>query len=183
MRTRAAVLTIVYLIMDLAAIALSLLLSAMYSISTHVIAGSRFTLAELNLPPIGILLCLLWYFSTKSTGLYDNRALRPYSVEVVYALKNIVVQFLTLILILFSLKDSLLTRTFVLSYALVLTVTVLAEKFALRFIIDRLTRGLRAMGNVLIIGANELGKSIHLKLTQSPLTYDVVGYIDDKKTR
>ena len=179
MRTRAVLLFLIYLIPDLAAIVLSLVISASYSISTYVIAGSTYTLAGLNLTYIGVLLCVVWYFSSKSTGLYDDLAVRPYSVEAFYILKNIIVQFLFLVLILFSMKEPLLTRTFVLSYTLILALALLTEKLVMRFVITRFTRRMHAMGNVLIIGANEMGHTLYTKLTQPPLAHNVVGFIDD----
>ena len=182
MRTRAALLFLLYLISDLAAILAALLLSALYSISPHVIFHSKHTLAGLNLTYIYFLLCFVWYFSSKSTGLYDDLVAKPYSLETFNVLKNLVFQFLFLILILFAVKERLLTRIFVLSYSFMLVLIVMTEKVALRLLLTRIRTGIQRTGNVLIIGANDIGNNIYKKLVQPPLAYNVVGFIDDEKS-
>lgn len=168
------------MLVDLIAILLALLLSALYSISPYVIHHSKYTLANLDLQYIYFLLSIVWYFSTQSTRLYDDPRSKLYSVDAYNILKNIFFQLICLILLLFVIKERALTRTFVLVYFALVTVFIIMGKLFIRFALDKLAKRFMEANRVVIVGANELGGDVYKKLYNLSLGYHVVGYIDDE---
>lgn len=168
---------------DLAAILTAIILSALLSISPEVIHGSRYTLANLNLQYMYLLQCFVWYFSSKSTGLYEDPFTKRYSNETFIVLKNLVFQIVSLVLVLFAVKEHVLTRTFVLSYSILLVILVLSEKIIVHLILRWLRHRLLGASNVLIVGANEMATEVGNKLAERSLGYNVIGYIDDGESK
>jgi FlaA1/EpsC-like NDP-sugar epimerase len=180
MRTRTFLIFLLFLISDFIAILFSLVISALYSISSYVIQNSEYTLADLDLQYIYLLLCFVWYFSARSTGIYEDHRSKVYSIDVYNILKNIIFQVVCLILILFVIKEQALTRTFVVVYFICATIFIILGKTIVRFALDRLRHKLREVSNVAIIGANALGNNIYKKLYRLSAGYNVIGYIDDE---
>ena len=114
MKTRVHLIYLLYLSVDLIAILLALLLSAIFSISPYVIPYSNhYTFASLEIQNIYLLLAIVWYFSARSTGLYDNPRSKSYSIDAYNILKNIFFQSVCLMLLFFIIKERALTRTFI----------------------------------------------------------------------
>lgn len=180
MRTRTYVIFLIFLVSDLFALLLALILSALYSISPYVIHHSKYTLSNLDLPYIYLLLCIVWYLSARSTGIYNNPRSKSYSIDSYNILKNILFQVVCLVLILFVIKERALTRTFVLVYFALAIVFMILEKIFIRFVLGLLRKRFTEANRVVIVGANELGGNVHQKLCNSSFGYNVIGYIDDE---
>src|SRR5450759_481484 len=85
MKSRSYLIFLIYFIPDLLAILLSVIVSTLYSISHYVIPGSKYSLLDVNPEYIFLLACIVWYYSSKSTGLYDD----PISKEIGQDIANI----------------------------------------------------------------------------------------------
>lgn len=180
MRTRVQLIYMLYLSVDLIAILLALLVSAVFSISPYVIPYSnQYTLANLEIRNIYLLLAILWYFSARSTGLYDNSRYKMYSIDAYNILKNIFFQIVCLMLVFFIIKERALTRIFFIVYFSLVTIFIFFGKISVRLILRVFREKFNDSGKVVIIGANELGRNVYDKLCNHSVGYNVIGFIDD----
>ena len=83
-------------------------------------------------------LLIIWYFSSRSTGLYKEFHSRAFISELVILTKNIVIQLIAAILILFISGEFIFSRTFILIYAGFLFLLLSSEKFLVRQILIHL---------------------------------------------
>ena len=179
MRTRAQLIHILYLLVDMVGIFLALLLSALYSISPSVILHSTYRVEDLGLQYIYLLLAFVWYFSSRSTGLYESPRPKLYSIDAYNILKNIFSQIVCLMLVFFVIKERALTRTFLLVYFALITWLMFLGRIGVRLLLRNLRKKFSDASRVIIIGANELGRNVYEKLYSNSVGYNVVGYIDD----
>jgi putative colanic acid biosysnthesis UDP-glucose lipid carrier transferase len=161
MRTRITIIYLLYLFVDWVALFFALLLSAVYSLSPYIIQHSKYTIADLDLQYIYFLLCFVWYFSARSSGIYNDSRPKLYSIEAYNIVKNILFQIICLILILFVVKEKALTRTFILVYFVLVTVFIFTGKIFVRFILNLFRERIAHTNRVVIVGANELGENVH----------------------
>lgn len=132
-----------------------------------------------------ILLCLFlinWALFANATGLYDEFRSRNFSYELISLIKTILTQSLFAIVILFFLRDPLLSRQFVIYYLFSLVIILSLEKFALRRTLNSLRRSGRNTRSMLIIGAGDVGKKFYDTIINHPhFGYRLVGFLDDQK--
>ena len=178
MRTRSVIIYLLFLFVDLTAIFLALLVSASFAISSYVIPYSEYSLDNFSIQYIFPLISFVWYFSTRSTGLYDDLRTKIYSIDILTILKNIVYQVMLLILVLFIIKERVLTRTFILLYSILAATFIFFGKIGIRALLRILKEKFVDANKVVIVGANELGQSVYERLTNS-VGYSVIGYIDE----
>ena len=180
MRTRTQLIYLLYLSVDLIAILLALLFSAIFSISPYVIPYSNpYTFASLEIRNIYLLLAIVWYFSARSTGLYDNPRFKLYSIDGYNILKNIFFQIVCLMLVFFIIKERALTRTFIIVYFTIVTIFIFLGKISVRLLLRIFREKFVDSSRVIIIGANELGRNVYDKLCNNSVGYNVIGFIDD----
>jgi putative colanic acid biosynthesis UDP-glucose lipid carrier transferase len=131
-----------------------------------------------------LLICLVavWYFSTRSTGLYKDSHSRTFSYELVILIKNIIIQILAAIVILFFSGEFIFSRSFILLYAGLVFLLISTEKYIVRKILIHLRKKGRNLRNVLIIGAGEIGMDFYKAIKNNiRLGYNVIGFLDDEK--
>jgi len=179
MKSRSYLIFFIYFIPDLLAILLSLVVSALFSISHFVIPGSTFTFLDVHIEYIYLVACVVWYYSSKSTALYDDPISKEVGQDVSNILKNIAIQLVCLVIALFVFKAHVLTRIFILVYGFTLVVTLLIEKYLVRVFIRHLKKKTQSLGNVLIVGGGTLAREVREKFSNSSFGYNVVGVIED----
>jgi putative colanic acid biosynthesis UDP-glucose lipid carrier transferase len=130
-------------------------------------------------------LILVWSFSARITGLYDEFRSRNFSYELILLIKNILIQFIAAVCILFLMKDLVLSRTFVFVYGMVSMAAIALERFLLRRVLNWLRRRGRNLRHILIVGAGEVGRAFYDTILMNPqFGYRLVGFLDDQpKTR
>ncbi|KAB2880951.1 undecaprenyl-phosphate glucose phosphotransferase [bacterium] len=125
-------------------------------------------------------LILIWFFSARITNLYDEFRSRSFGIEFIGLIKNVLIQVIAAILILFLMKNHPLSRSFVLMYAIGSLSLVTFERFLLRGFLYLLRKRGRNLRNILIIGAGEVGQSFHESILTNPhFGYRLVGFLDD----
>ena len=130
-----------------------------------------------------LLLCLLiiYFFSSRTTGLYDEFRSRNYSYELLLIVKNICVQVVSVIVILFLLKESELSRYFVFIYSGLLLILLGLSKYLVRRLLIAFRMKGRNIRKLLIIGAGEVGRDFYeLSLKNPHFGYKIIGFLDDK---
>ncbi|MGE5400343.1 MAG: undecaprenyl-phosphate glucose phosphotransferase [Ignavibacteriales bacterium] len=125
---------------------------------------------------------LVWIFSSKVTGLYDEFRSRNFSVELVILLKNISIQIISAIVILFFIKDASISRFFVLIYSSSLLISTSVKKYFFRKLLNYFRIKGRNLRNILIVGAGEVGMSFYENIRTNPhFGYRLAGFLDDEK--
>ncbi len=126
-------------------------------------------------------LVLVWSFSARITGLYDEFRSRNFSFELILLIKNILIQFIAAVCILFLIKDLILSRTFVVLYGAASMTTIVLERFLLRRALNWLRVRGRNLRHILIVGAGEVGKNFYDTILINPhFGYRLVGFLDDQ---
>lgn len=126
-------------------------------------------------------LLVIWSFTARSTGLYHEFRSRNFSFEVISLAKNIIILFISTIIILFLLKEEGLSRYFVALFSFASFLLLGMEKFLFRNLLNLLRKKGRNLRNLLIVGAGEVGKSFYeLTLKNPHFGYTIIGFLDDK---
>lgn len=126
-------------------------------------------------------LAFSWYFLARMTGLYDEFRSRNFSYELVGLMKNILIQILVAIVVMFIAKNHTLPRLFIVLYAAHLLIILSIERFLVRRILNFLRRKGRNLRHLLIIGAGEVGTAFNeLIRSNSHFGYAVTGFLDDQ---
>lgn len=166
---------VVRVVSDVISLSISFLVS-IYFIST---TQSR----PLVLSDYFLLFSLLvsWFFSSRMTGLYNEFRSRNFSFELIIVIKNVLIQVISIVVIIFLMKEITLSRSFVLIYALCLFCGLTVERFIIRRGLNLLRRRGRNLRQILIVGAGEVGKNFFEAVVSNPhFGYKVVGFLDDQ---
>ena len=132
--------------------------------------------------PLLISLVAVWFFSTRSTGLYKDTHSRTFSYELVILIKNIFIQLLAAIFILFVSGEFIFSRSFILMYAVLIFLLLSTEKYIVRKFLIHLRKKGRNLRNVLIVGAGEIGMEFYKAIKNNiQIGYNVIGFLDDEK--
>jgi len=104
-------------------------------------------------------LLIVWSFSAKAFGLYHELRSRNISFEIINLAKNIIIIFISTIIILFLLHEEALSRYFVTVFSLSSFIILTIEKFLFRNILNVIRKKGRNLRSLLIVGAGDVGKS------------------------
>lgn len=157
------------------------LIIAVFLVSATISLPGYNFLKETNSQLLLLSLLVIWFFSTRATGLYDEFRSRNYSYELILVIKNIVMQIFSVIIVLFLLKEHDLSRHFVVRFSSILFVAICFEKFLIRRLLILFRKRGRNLRNLLIIGAGDIGQSFYQSTIDNPhFGYRIVGFLDDK---
>ena len=128
-----------------------------------------------------LVLCLVWYLSSKTTGLYDDFRARTFTFEITAIFKNALIQAVTSMIVLFFLKVTLISRVFIIVYFFLLLVFLGAWRLLVHIFLLQVRKKGRNLRSILIIGAGRVGQDFYDTIISYPhLGYYVVGFLDDK---
>ena len=133
-------------------------------------------------PLLFILLLLVWIISSQVTHLYDDFRSRDFGYEMVVILKNILVQGVAAAVILIIVKETSLSRMFLLSYSFLLILVLMPEKYFVRSALRMYRRRGRNLRSILVIGAGRVGLGFVESVVKHPqFGYRVIGFLDDRR--
>ncbi len=139
-------------------------------------------LKNVNAQFLILALAIIWFFSSKSLGLYDEFRSRNFSYEIIILLKSYVIQVISTVVILYLLKDDDMPRYFILVFASTGIVWISTEKFIFRKILNRIRAKGRNARNLLIVGAGNVGNEFYDTIRKNPhFGYKIIGFLDDRK--
>ncbi|MGD1007009.1 MAG: undecaprenyl-phosphate glucose phosphotransferase [Ignavibacteriaceae bacterium] len=128
-----------------------------------------------------LFLLVTWFFSTRTTGLYDEFRSRNYSYQPLLIIKNIIIQIVGAIIVFPLLKEYYLSRHFIAIYSSFLLIILSLSKFLLRRLLISFCKKGRNLRKLLIIGAGVVGQSFcRFTLNNPHFGYHVLGFLDDK---
>jgi len=126
------------------------------------------------------LLIFIWFASAKSVKLYDDYRSRNYTYEIIAAIKNILIQFITLALLGFLLKKLEITRSFLIMYSVIVVCILLIKKYVIRQFLKKWRTQGRNTKNMMIIGAGPAGFKVYETIISNPqFGYKFMGFLDD----
>jgi putative colanic acid biosynthesis UDP-glucose lipid carrier transferase len=161
---------------DYLLIVISFILASILSIGDNELTRDH----QVNEALLLILLLFTWFFYSRTTNIYDEFRSRNFSFELVILTKNILVQTIISIILIFFIKEINFSRLFVLYYSFLLFILLFIEKYFLnRYLIFLRYKG-RNIRTVLIIGAGKVGKKFFYTINDNPhFGYKVIGFLDD----
>jgi putative colanic acid biosynthesis UDP-glucose lipid carrier transferase len=125
-------------------------------------------------------LAIIWFFTSKSTGLYDEFRSRNFSFELILVIKNCFIQGIGAILILFLLNEKDYSRYFVVLYVGGETIAISVEKFLFSRLLYLFRRRGRNLRHMLIIGTGETGTDFYNTVKRNThFGYNILGFLDD----
>ena len=128
-----------------------------------------------------LFLCLAWAFTARIVGLYDEFRNKMMGFEMWAVLKNILLQVLIALSILFVAKTRTLSRFFVVAYSCALLATLLPWKLVLRSLSPWILARGRKLNQILIVGAGEAGLKFHDTVqANSQLGFFVKGFVAEQ---
>jgi putative colanic acid biosynthesis UDP-glucose lipid carrier transferase len=128
-----------------------------------------------------LILCLVWHFSSRATGLYDEFRSRTLTFELITVIKNCLIQTVISALFLFVFKGPNLSRFFLVALFLVQWSLLTSWKLALRIFLGLLRKKGRNLRSILIVGAGEVGQEFYKAIISYPhLGFFVIGFLDDQ---
>jgi len=135
-----------------------------------------------GLPEIFTLLIFLtvWFFSSRITALYDELKNVNFSSEVFTLFQNILIQLISGVVILFALKDILLSRFFFMLYLVFASAALVFLRGVHRLVKRKLIRSGKLKKNVLLIGSGDPGN--HLFGTPDralAMGYHISGFVSE----
>ena len=151
-----------------------------YLANHRIIPGVSFFRPEKREIFFCLLLCLIWYFSSRFTGLYDEFRSRNLVFEILSVFKNSLIQLFAAAVIIFILKTIFLSRFFSATYFLSQLLFLSLWKIGLRVLLRWVRKKGYNLRFMLIVGAGEIGQMFARLITDDPyLGYRIVGFLDD----
>lgn len=129
-----------------------------------------------------ISLVLVWPTSAAFSDTYDEFRSRNFTFEIGAVVKNVFIQSIAAVVILFFAKHKRLDEAFIVIYPTLLFILLIANKMIVRKVLQLQRKKGMFLRNLLIVGTGELGMSFFDILQKNPqFGYNVVGFVDDKK--
>ncbi len=135
-----------------------------------------------GLPEIFTILIFIgvWFFFARITSLYDELKNFNFGSELFSLIQNISIQLVSGVIILFSLKDMLLSRFFLMIYIIFAFSGTLFLRIIYRLIRRELIKNGRLRKNVLLIGSSGFGKNLFGSHERAlAMGYNITGYINE----
>ena len=159
-----------------------IILTAVCILSAYLSVEGFDFLLSVNAQFLVLSLAVIWFFTSKALGLYDEFRSRNFSFELILVIKICFVQAISAIIILYMLNEKSFSRYFVVLYAVGALALISAEKFTLSRLLHLFRRHGRNLRHMLIVGAGDLGKKFYESAKHnSHFGYNIVGFLDDKQ--
>jgi len=124
---------------------------------------------------------MIWYFSAKASGLYDEFRSRTTSFELIAVFKCSSIQLISAVFILFMSNILMISRFFVIAYFLLQVILISLWKLGLRTLMVGIRKKGHNLRSMLIVGAGEVGRSFHKTILSYPqMGYFLIGFLDDQ---
>ncbi len=129
-----------------------------------------------------VTLSITWYFTSRMSNLYEEfRALR-FIDELLILIPNTLAQFLTSVVVQFSLNEHHYQRKFAFLYPLVIIVLLSLKKYVSKKYVQHIRRKGLNMKNILIIGVGDVAMNFWDTIQKNPqFGYHVTGFLDESK--
>jgi putative colanic acid biosynthesis UDP-glucose lipid carrier transferase len=170
-------LKILRILLDLGSLIISFITASICAIEIHFTNNQLADYGIIITFAIGV----VWFISSKSNGLYDEFRSRNFSFELIAITKNLFATTISLIIIVFIIKESVFSRLFILYFSVTALILLTTERYILRLILNFMRKMGRNIRSLLIVGAGEVGKDFYDIIYDNPhFGYKIIGFLDDK---
>lgn len=129
-----------------------------------------------------LVLNILWYYTSRLTGFYDDSSVRYFAYHFINIIKSVFWQVVAAILFIFAVKEDLFTRNFILYYTVFLIITVSIRTIIFRLILEYLRGKGVNVRNLIIIGGGETGRNFYNLIMENPeFGYNFSGFVSVAK--
>lgn len=164
------------LFIDLLIVNLTFLLSAVFAQSWEILLDRNYMfilMAGLNFS---------WYFVSDVINFYDDFNIRHFSYQFVNLIKQVVVQIFISIIFIFTAKELLFTRNFLLYYALIIIALVSLRIILLRLFLRSVMSQEKNLKKLLVIGTGEIGFNFKQLIERhKTFGFQFQGFVDTDK--
>lgn len=169
--------SVLRLVTDLAIINISFILAA-------ILAQSWDTLLERQYMFVLLLLSnVLWLVTARTTKLNSDISSRSLTSESITLFNNIFIQVTVFVFFIFTIKEDLFTRNFILYFSAGSYFLILSKSYLLKKIITNARAKGKNLRKVVIIGNNEMGVDFKQSIIDEPnFGYKFLGFIDNNKS-
>jgi len=162
------------LIADLLLLNLSFIVSAILAQSLDLLLARDYMFILL------LLLNIVWFVNANLSGFYLDFFTRSFSFQFFNILKTTLLQVGLTVLFIFLTKEDLFTRNFILLYGLLLTILITIRTAIFKNVLISLRRKGKNIRNLLVIGAEEVGKNFKETIINNPdFGYHFSGFLDN----
>jgi len=162
------------LVSDLVLLNLSFIISAILAQSLQMLLDRDYMFILL------LLLNIVWFVNANLSGFYLDFFTRSFSFQFFNILKTTLFQMGLTVLFIFLTKEDLFTRNFILLYGLFLTLSISLRTAIFKNVLISLRRKGKNIRNLLVIGAEEVGKNFKETITRNPdFGYHFSGFLDN----
>lgn len=162
------------LVSDLVLLNLSFIISAILAQSIQTLLDRDYMFILL------LLLNIVWFVNANLSGFYLDFFTRSFSFQFFNILKTTLFQVGLTVLFIFLTKEDLFTRNFILLYGLFLTLSISLRTAIFKNVLISLRRKGKNIRNLLVIGAEEVGKNFKETITRNPdFGYHFSGFLDN----
>jgi len=162
------------LVSDLVLLNLSFIISAILAQSIQTLLDRDYMFILL------LLLNIVWFVNANLSGFYLDFFTRSFSFQFFNILKTTLFQMGLTVLFIFLTKEDLFTRNFILLYGLFLTLSISLRTAIFKNVLISLRRKGKNIRNLLVIGAEEVGKNFKETITRNPdFGYHFSGFLDN----
>lgn len=162
------------LVSDLVLLNLSFIISAILAQSLQTLLDRDYMFILL------LLLNIVWFVNANLSGFYLDFFTRSFSFQFFNILKTTLFQVGLTVLFIFLTKEDLFTRNFILLYGLFLTLSISLRTAIFKNVLISLRRKGKNIRNLLVIGAEEVGKNFKETITRNPdFGYHFSGFLDN----
>jgi len=139
---------------------------------------------EKNQPYLLLLISnFVWFFYTNSSEFYEEFLIRPFPIQIYNIFKLSAVISIFNILFLFTIKQQLFNRYFIVINGLLIFISITIRSIIFKAALRALRNKGKSIRNLLIIGANKIGERFREVITKNPeYGHRFVGFINNEKT-
>jgi putative colanic acid biosysnthesis UDP-glucose lipid carrier transferase len=121
---------------------------------------------------------ILWYYTTRLSGFYDDFNVRYFAYQFVNIIKSAFWQVIAAIIFIFLLKEDLFTRNFIFYYTFLLVILISIRTVIFKSLLSYLRDKGINVRNLVIIGSGDLGNNFFNLIKEHPdFGYNFVGFV------
>ncbi|RPI66320.1 MAG: hypothetical protein EHM47_16945, partial [Ignavibacteriales bacterium] len=125
-----------------------------------------------------LVLNILWYYTTRLTGFYEDFSIRYFAYHFINIIKSILWQVISAIIFIFLVKEDLFTRNFIFYYTTLLIILVSIRTIVFRLLVNYLREKGINVRNLIIVGESEVGWNFFNLIKENPgFGYNFAGFI------
>jgi putative colanic acid biosysnthesis UDP-glucose lipid carrier transferase len=161
-----------------------ILLNASFIIAAVIAQPSELILERSQMFLFLLILNIVWFFYTSSSGFYEEFFTRPFPIQLYNIIKLTILISIVSVFFLFLIKEPLYTRNFFFISIFLFLFTITFRTIVLKGILKTLRLKGKSVRNLLIIGAGDIGEKFRDIITKNPeIGYHFVGFINEDKTQ